>query len=224
MALDPRSERNFEGVHPDLKMLFSSLDLPFAVVVTEGVRSLKKQREYVESGKSDTMNSRHLKRLSLDRGEMYSHAIDVAAFPDGLDGPVSWKWHYYADIAAEMKRASRDLGIPITWGGDWASRDGVHFQLTWKAYPVATQTAQPPTLSVPPLLPAAPEPKRKTPETSTTVAAAGGVGAIAIGNQMLDWLSGVDTAWSEYAVLAVLLVTAGYIVKERVARFDKEGL
>ena len=224
MTIDPRSERNLQGVHPDLKMLFASIDLPFPVVVIEGVRSLKKQREYVESGASDTMNSRHLKRRNLATGKDLGHAIDIAAFPDGIKGKPSWDWHYYADLAAEMKRASKDLGIPITWGGDWASRDGLHFQLTWAAYPVATRVAEHPDMTVHPLLPETPKPLTKRPETSTTVAAAGGVSALAIGQQVMTWLDGVDTAWSEYAVLAVILIMAGYIVKERVSKFSKEGI
>lgn len=230
MTFDPRTARNLEGVHQDLVHLLRTFDSPYPFVVTEGVRTVKKQREYVDAGKSETMNSRHLKRPPAIGGAPVAHAVDIAIFPDGLEAPVSWEWHYYADVAAALMRHAKAMRIPITWGGNWASRDGVHFQLTWADYPVRTVTeaevSQPAVLSGGVIRPSAsaPTPPSKLPETSTTIAAAGGVSAVAIGEQILNWLAGVDTAWSEYAVLAVLLVMAGWIVKERVARLDQEGL
>jgi peptidoglycan L-alanyl-D-glutamate endopeptidase CwlK len=35
-----------------------------------------------------------------------------------------------------MKRAAKDLGIDLEWGGDWKSfPDAPHWQLSHKAYP-----------------------------------------------------------------------------------------
>ncbi|MCA3342684.1 MAG: M15 family metallopeptidase, partial [Roseomonas sp.] len=38
-------------------------------------------------------------------------------------------WPLYAQLASAVKAAARQCGVPITWGGDWASfPDGPHFE------------------------------------------------------------------------------------------------
>jgi peptidoglycan L-alanyl-D-glutamate endopeptidase CwlK len=69
------------------------------------------------------MRSRHLT----------GHAVDLGAL---IGGQVRWDWPLYYKIADAMKRAAKELGIPIEWGGDWQKfKDGPHFQLPWKEYP-----------------------------------------------------------------------------------------
>lgn len=120
--LSRRSQKNLEGVHPDLVAVVERAiritEQDFSVI--EGLRTLERQRELVARGASKTMNSRHLT----------GHAVDLAPYP------LSWDWKYFYPIADAMKSAARDLGIPLEWGGDWASfRDGPHFQLPWGEYP-----------------------------------------------------------------------------------------
>lgn len=112
------------GVHPDLvRVVKRAIALtPVDFRVTEGLRSIERQRELVKAGASKTMNSRHLT----------GHAVDVVAL---LDGKVRWDWPLYDRIAKAFKAAAKAEGVPLEWGGDWKFRDGPHFQLPWKQYP-----------------------------------------------------------------------------------------
>ena len=123
--LSQRSLRNLKGVHPDLvKVAVRALeitDIDFGV--TEGLRTIERQRELVAAGASRTMNSRHLT----------GHAIDVVAL---IGGEVRWDWPLYARLALHFKAAAHELQVPITWGGDWPRfRDGPHYELQRKLYP-----------------------------------------------------------------------------------------
>jgi len=125
--LSQRSLRRLEGVHPGLvkvvKRAIEITEVDFGV--TEGLRTKERQAKMVAQGSSWTMNSRHLT----------GHAVDLVAYEDGQ---VSWAWPLYYKINDAMQRAAAEFGIKIKWGGTWKGRqkDGPHFQLTWKAYPV----------------------------------------------------------------------------------------
>jgi len=125
MKLSRSSIQRLEGVHPDLVRVvrraaeLSEVDF----IVTEGLRSKKRQRELVAAGASKTLKSRHLT----------GHAIDFAPV---VNGEVTWKWPPFFLIADAFKRAARELGVAIVWGGDWLRfKDGPHIELDRKAYP-----------------------------------------------------------------------------------------
>lgn len=123
--LSRRSLERMQGIHPDLaKVVLLAIQLTEVDFgITEGVRTIEKQREYFAKGASKTMNSRHLT----------GHAVDLVAY---IGGEVRWDWPLYHKIADAMKRAANSLNVPIIWGGDWRSfRDGPHFELDRKAYP-----------------------------------------------------------------------------------------
>lgn len=120
-----RSESNLEGVHPGLTQIARrALELsPIDFGITEGLRSYTRQTQLFKSGKSQTLNSRHLT----------GHAIDIIAYPT-LSG--SWDFSDYELIAIAFKQAARELNISVEWGGDWTSfKDGVHFQLPYDVNP-----------------------------------------------------------------------------------------
>jgi peptidoglycan L-alanyl-D-glutamate endopeptidase CwlK len=124
-TLGPRSKARLQGVNPDLvKVVERAIKLSEVdFTVIEGLRTLERQRKLVDAGASQTMKSRHLT----------GHAVDLAAW---VDDQVDWSWPLYDKIAAAMKQASAQVGVPIEWGGNWTSfRDGPHFQLPWKQYP-----------------------------------------------------------------------------------------
>ena len=120
--LSLRSRQRLSGVHPDLvavvKRAIEITEQDFAV--TEGVRHVERQRQLVAKGASTTMNSRHLT----------GHAVDLVPWP------VSWDWEDFYPIADAMNEAAEELGVAITWGGEWKTfADGPHFELDWKKYP-----------------------------------------------------------------------------------------
>ena len=122
MTLTARDIQRMAGVHPDLVRVITRASGYDEFIVTEGVRTVDRQREMVKRGASQTMNSRHLT----------GHAVDLAAL---VAGKVDWAWPLYDNLGAAVKRAAVEEQVAITWGGDWRMRDGPHFELDWKKYP-----------------------------------------------------------------------------------------
>lgn len=123
-----RSRKSLVGVHSDLVVVATTAlltvpgDLDFFVL--EGLRSRYRQKQLVKEGASTTMNSRHLT----------GHAIDVVIL---VNGKPSWDFALYQRLAVHFKDAGRHHHIPLEWGGDWETlRDGPHYQLPWKEYPL----------------------------------------------------------------------------------------
>lgn len=124
-SLGVRSKARLKGVHPDLvKVVEKAIQLTTVdFTVLEGVRDAVRQKKLVESGASQTLNSRHLT----------GHAVDLGAW---VDDQVDWSWPLYHKINAAMQEASKLVGVPIEWGGNWRTfKDGPHFQLPRKEYP-----------------------------------------------------------------------------------------
>ena len=114
-----RSIGNFDGIHSSLVgVCYRALSLsPHDFGITEGVRSVERQRQMVVGGKSQTMHSYPLT----------GKAVDFAVF---VDGKITWEFEYYVDVADAFKQAATEYGIEITWGGDWVTlRDGPHIQI-----------------------------------------------------------------------------------------------
>ena len=114
-----RSLDNLKGVDERLVKLMEEVVSisPYDFGITEGVRTLEKQKEYVRTGKSQTMNSYHLN----------GKAVDIVVYKDGK---VTWDLKYYKDIADIVKETAAEKGVKITWGGDWKTLvDGPHFQI-----------------------------------------------------------------------------------------------
>ncbi len=124
-VLGSRSRARLTGVHPDLvRVVELALTYsPHDFTITEGLRSVARQRELKAAGASQTMNSRHIT----------GHAIDFAVL---IGGKVRWDWPLYGQVAEAFKRAAKELNVPIIWGGDWRSlRDGPHIELQRQKYP-----------------------------------------------------------------------------------------
>ena len=124
-ALSQRSKDRLKGVHPDLvKVIEEAIkESPLDFSISEGLRTKERQKVLFDSGKSQTMNSRHIT----------GHAIDFAVIKDG---EVTWDFKYYQLVADHIKKVAKELNVPITWGGDWVSfKDGPHVELNRSKYP-----------------------------------------------------------------------------------------
>lgn len=78
--------------------------------VTEGLRTVETQRQYVATGKSQTMDSKHLT----------GDAVDLVAY---INGQVSWELNLYDNIADAMKQAAIEKNVAIRWGAAWSVPD-----------------------------------------------------------------------------------------------------
>ena len=78
--------------------------------VTEGLRSLERQKELVAAGRSQTLASKHLE----------GRAVDLVAY---INGEVSWELNVYDDICDAMANAARQQGVSIKWGAAWSEGD-----------------------------------------------------------------------------------------------------
>lgn len=154
MQLDARSERALRSVHPDLvravRRAATLTSIPF--IVTEGLRTLERQKHLVAIGASQTLNSRHLT----------GHAADLAPL---VEGKPAWDWPLVFKIAEAMRQAARAENVELRWGGAWDRRlnaingtperesasyverrhaarrkaflDGPHYELPAELYPAA---------------------------------------------------------------------------------------
>lgn len=117
--MNDRSLNNLKGVHPDLVRVIVRADEigPLEFIVTEGIRTVERQKQLFRDKKSKTMKSRHLT----------GHAVDLAVVENGK---VTWDWSKYEELNQQVHDAAKLEGVVIEWGGNWTSfRDGVHFQL-----------------------------------------------------------------------------------------------
>jgi peptidoglycan L-alanyl-D-glutamate endopeptidase CwlK len=110
-------QERLQGVNSTLQTIVKDAvkNLTFDVSVSEGLRTVEKQREYVNAGKSKTMNSKHITGEAVDLYPIAGGSIDNTKF---------------AALAAEIKRVALQHFAIIEWGGDWKTFvDKPHFQI-----------------------------------------------------------------------------------------------
>lgn len=115
-----RSLKNLEGVHPELveicNMAIKRTSTDFGI--SEGVRSLERQKKLKAEGRSQTLNSMH-----IPQKDGYSWAVDLLGYDS--DGKVSWEFPIYFSIMTSIISSAHELGYSIRWGGCWHLSDCV---------------------------------------------------------------------------------------------------
>lgn len=134
-----RSKDNLKGVHPKLVELMEDAikDSPVDFTITEGVRTVKRQKQLYAQGRTapgvivTNVDGVRKKSNHQPKADGYGYAVDLYPYFDGkvqVSGPVVIQ--KLREIAAHIKARATCLGIQITWGGDWRSPfDPPHFEL-----------------------------------------------------------------------------------------------
>ena len=107
-----RSQEKLIGVDSELKEIVS-LAITYTKIdfgVIEGIRTVAQQKALVESGASQTMDSKHLE----------GRAVDLMAY---VDGRGCWELNVYDNIADAMKRAAIEIDVAVRWGAAWTVTD-----------------------------------------------------------------------------------------------------
>ena len=141
-----RSLNALANVDPELRRVFMEAikETPVDFVVTEGLRSDARQKEYFKKGRTTpgpkVTNADGRKNLSNHQDaadgkrDGLGSAVDIYPY---VDGALRIHEKYVDEklklIAVHVKAVAKCLGVAITWGGDWKNPyDPPHFQLTKK--------------------------------------------------------------------------------------------
>lgn len=137
--LGERSLNNLDGVHPNLVKVMKAaiVNSPVDFTITEGIRTLKRQQELYAQGRTKpgirVTNADGIRNKSNHQAKAdgFGHAVDLYPFFLGQvqvnhkDTIKNLKL-----ISDHIKKVAKELGIEITWGGDWKSPyDPPHFEL-----------------------------------------------------------------------------------------------
>ena len=130
MKFSKRSLDNLKGVHPDLvyvvKVALEKGIIDFSV--TEGLRTIETQREYVKRGVSKTLKSKH-----LIQSDGYGHAVDLYPYPIDMakvNKGNAQEIAKFGVLAGVIKTVAKEAGISVEWGGDWKSLfDAPHLEI-----------------------------------------------------------------------------------------------
>ena len=122
-----RSLDNLKNVDERLVRICNELIKRVDYTVIEGFRTPERQKELYDKGfsKIDGISKKGKHNYSP------SLAIDIIPYKKGhnpFDGSKESDI-MFDNLAKEFKQVAKELGINITWGGEWKFIDKPHFQL-----------------------------------------------------------------------------------------------
>lgn len=153
--LSQNSQKVLATVYPDLRrvveLAITKTKVDFGVA--QGGRTLDYQRRLYGKGRTAAQCVKMgvpaayaqptLDKVTWIRPELGNHVVDSTGLGRAVDlvpyyqGVQNWdnigKLGLWPQIAAAMKQAAKELGVPINWGGDWTDNvDRPHFELVKK--------------------------------------------------------------------------------------------
>ena len=139
--LSERSLKSLEGVNPNLvKVVERAIELTEQdFLVLEGVRS--KEQCYINYGKGRTAAQcsakgvptkyaqPNLSKVTWLNNPLASKHVTGNAV-DLVPSPVDWNTiSKFTTISKAMKQAAKELGVKLSYGGDWTKKDYPHWEL-----------------------------------------------------------------------------------------------
>lgn len=118
--MNETSLKRLAGVHPDLRRVIETAALAYeteneirkqTLTVSEGLRTIERQRQLFSAGKSQTLQSRHLT----------GHAVDLAVI---IAGQAEWALQLYSELAGYVGASAAAHNVPVVWGGCWIRLNG----------------------------------------------------------------------------------------------------
>ena len=129
-----KSLEKLKTCHPDIQKILNEAIKTYDITILEGIRTKERQEELVRTGKSKTMESKH-----LDQGDGYSHAADVALYPiDWSDRERFVLLQGFLKGISEILYAKGEINHKLRLGVDWDNDgnvkehsffDGPHIEL-----------------------------------------------------------------------------------------------
>lgn len=116
--LGTKSEGHLVGVIPPMVKCVRRSIVTTAVdfSATDGLRAVEEQREFVRTGASKTMNSKHLPQYGIPEHPEWdgmSHAVDLAPY---VLGKLKYTEELCCQVAVAMREASVYYREPMVWG------------------------------------------------------------------------------------------------------------
>jgi len=97
------------------KPIFTIDGKTITFVAYHGLRTELEHRSMIERGVTWVNHSKH----------QDGKAVDIMAV---VDGKGTWESAPYYELSKAFYSCGNELGVPITWGGEWRVKDLVHFE------------------------------------------------------------------------------------------------
>jgi peptidoglycan L-alanyl-D-glutamate endopeptidase CwlK len=122
-SFSAKSKASLAKARPELQKLFAAVILEIDCTVLDSERGKAAQEKAFKAGNSKAHFGQSPHNFTP------SIAVDVVPYPLDWDDIAAFK-----KLGAVVKRKAKELGIPISWGGDWRSlKDFPHYELSpWR--------------------------------------------------------------------------------------------
>jgi len=110
-----KSKEKLNECHPDLRVILTEAIKHYDLTVLEALRTKETQEEYVRTGRSKTMKSKH-----LPQADGYSYAVDIALWPIDWDNRERFVFlqGFLRGLAVQLLsqgKISHDIRLGIDW-------------------------------------------------------------------------------------------------------------